>query len=187
MTDTEPKTLNTKELALQGMVGNVNRKRFEEQGKKDYNARHLLASWKMLHENGIDVTSIVSEYASKYPATLWGSAVSSDFGVFTKISTYTNKKGVSHASHETMFGVYLGTASNMGDEPVSYKGNFPIIPIAFKVNARNLANATKVEQLFEAIPCDYRAVLAESMKPKTKPVVEDDDDIPLAQLVKRKK
>jgi len=67
----------------------------------------------------------INTIVKDYPFAFWLMGENSEkLGVKTTIATYENKRGVSHLAHYTYNGDYYGKCSELGDEPIYYKGNF---------------------------------------------------------------
>jgi hypothetical protein len=102
--------------------------------------------------------------------SVWVSADSSLFGIYTTIDDYENKKGVVSKAHYSMNGKYVGSVKTLGDKPISYKGNFRVNKEKFVLDeqkikdiyweARRDMSGEFEKDIKEAKPCaaDYEVV-----------------------------
>ena len=141
---------NNNENIIVGLKSEVSRQvgfKNWEADCKDYTTSHLIKSWKTCPADMVE--ELVWEYVEKAPLTLWKKCKSDLVGVFSKISDYTNKKGVKTRSHFTENGKYIGSVKALGDKPIGYEGNLQIKKDKFVFDATALPTCENIAQLFK--------------------------------------
>jgi len=133
-------------------------KRYEEK-VGDFNQYNMVLAWKTLAPyNAPVVETMIWEYVSKHPSSVYWKGSSHLLGQLTVIKNYTDKKGVSKPAHFSVNNCYVGSINELGDEPMSYTGNFKITDINFNINLAELADlrhmngAFFIEHLFAPKP-----------------------------------
>jgi hypothetical protein len=83
---------------------------------------------------------MIWEFVAKHPAGVYWKGSSHLLGQLTVIKNYTDKKGVSKPAHFSVHNCYVGSVNELGDEPMSYTGNFKILATKFNLNLAELAD-----------------------------------------------
>ena len=106
----------------------------------------LLDSW----QNNKDVETVEClawDYVEEF--WTWKKCDSALLGIKTTVREEVNAKGKDVLYHYTANGKYFGSATKLGNEPVSYEGNFHITRENFEFNRFKLSTATTIADLFE--------------------------------------
>ena len=123
-------------------------KKYEEQ-VGNYNQFNMVKAWQCLAPyNAPVVETMIWEYITSHPSGVWWKGESHLLGELTHIAPYTDKKGVSKPAHFSANDHYAGSVKELGDEPMSYTGNFKISPIKFNLNLAKLADLRHMNGAF---------------------------------------
>ena len=123
-----------------------------EQNVKNHTQTHLVNAWKALLNAGMEheaLEEMIWDYCLNSPAPLWIHANSAIFGITSTIGAYRNKKGRTFEAHFTLHNHYLDSVANLGDQPITYEGNFLLCRTRFTLDITKLPTLTRIEHLFE--------------------------------------
>ena len=179
----------------------------------NYNEQSIFASWKAMYARNqfAELRKLIWAHVENSPQLFYKECNSGDLGLYTTIAPYTNKQGKIHQAHFTVNGKYYGPVSKLGETPVSYEGYFKIEKSRFEIQLCQLNNLqNEIEMLFVPKTMDsvvdelFEAdtVASELSDMETAQILTDnesittaddifgddsDDDIPIQQLLNKKK
>lgn len=122
-----------------------------------YNLYRLMKAWNNIHIcNGEDpeddyLKEEIWDYIESSKFFEYIEAESKSLGIYSKIGEYENKKGHKSLAHFTVNNCYLGSVKELGNNPISYKGNFKICRELFDVDLtklKTIAPFSKISYLF---------------------------------------
>jgi hypothetical protein len=103
---------------LDGMLKGANNK------AKTLQEKHIETLGRLHKYEGSKILEEIFDFAVKNSMMIHcNSAV---VGVKTTVAEYISKKGKLSMAHYTVYGHYLGSVRDMGEEPVYYNGNFSV-------------------------------------------------------------
>jgi hypothetical protein len=147
------------EIALKTEIARQSGFKKYEEKVGDYNQYNMVLAWKTLAPyNASVVETMIWAYVASHPSGIHWKGDSHLLGNLTHIAPYTDKKGVSKPAHYSVNDYYVGSVNELGDEPMSYTGNFKISPKKFNLNLAELADlrhmngAFFIEHLFAPKP-----------------------------------
>lgn len=174
----------------------------------DHHLKSAVDSWKLLYSVGVRDELIELIWKNICDDDGFGNVyfncMSADVGEVSVIKDYTNSKGITKLAHYSVNGCYIGSINQLGNEPVSYKGNFLITRKHFEIDLEKLPSFNtslygkpKIEELFT--PKSNRVQPEQVKVKKVKKVTtkifadfdfeieseDEDEDVPLNQLISR--
>ena len=108
--------------------------------------RMLLESWKCITDHEL-VECLAWDYVDEF--WIWKKCDSALLGIKTIVREEVNAKGKKVLYHYTVNGKYFGSARNLGNQPLSYEGNFRITQKDFDFNHFKIKTARCIADLFE--------------------------------------